>query len=77
MRIFHTKKMMFVLFVLGFLIGILYVNLASGQFAADSGVFSDYFLNQYASVTIHTEEYVIYLMGSSSSVFNYGWIVIY
>ena len=63
MRIFHTKKMMFVLFVLGFLIGILYVNLASGQFAADSGVFSDYFLNQYASVTIHTEEYVIYLMG--------------
>lgn len=63
MRIFHTKKMMFVLFVLGFLIGILYVNLASGQFVADSGVFSDYFLNQYASVTICTEEYVIYLMG--------------
>lgn len=47
----------------GFLAGILYVNLTAGQNTADTGIFSEYFLKQYASVEVVIPKYIVYLMG--------------
>nr|WP_153921735.1 stage II sporulation protein M [Faecalicatena contorta] len=46
----------------GFLLGILYVNLIMKQYTAEPGIFSDYFLKQYQSVSIVAEEYIWYLI---------------
>lgn len=63
MKILHTKKLMFAFFMPGFLFGILYVNLTAGQNTADAGIFSEYFLKQYASVEVAAPEYIVYLTG--------------
>uniref|UniRef100_UPI003216A65F stage II sporulation protein M n=2 Tax=Faecalicatena contorta TaxID=39482 RepID=UPI003216A65F len=42
--------------------GILYVNLIMKQYTAEPGIFSDYFLKQYQSVSIVAEEYIWYLI---------------
>lgn len=63
MKVLHTKKRMFAFFMPGFLAGILYVNLTAGQYMADSSIFSEYFLEQYASVEVTAGEYIFYLMG--------------
>ncbi len=63
MKVLHTKKRMFAFFMPGFLAGILYVNLTAGQYMADSSIFSEYFLEQYASVEVTAGEYMFYLIG--------------
>ena len=53
----------FVLFcMLGFLIGILYTNIAAKDYVAGVGIFSDYFLDQYVQTEIVTQEYLWYLL---------------
>lgn len=52
---------MFSFFMPGFLAGILYVNLTAGQEWAESGIFSEYFLKQYATVEMNVPEYLLYL----------------
>lgn len=47
----------------GFLLGILYVNLTAGQYLAESGVFSEYFLKQYTLAEVTAPEYIVYLAG--------------
>lgn len=61
MKILQTKKRMFAFFMPGFLLGILYVNLIAGQYLAESGVFSEYFLKQYALAEVTAPEYIVYL----------------
>ena len=55
MKMFHVKRQLLALFMPGFLLGILYVNLEAEQFAAGAGIFSEYFLKQYQQVEILTE----------------------
>jgi len=45
LKMFHVKRQLLALFMPGFLLGILYVNLEAEQFAAGAGIFSEYFLN--------------------------------
>ena len=52
MRILHSKKQMLAFFLPGFLLGILYVNFIVKQYIAEPGIFSTYFLRQYAAVEI-------------------------
>lgn len=54
---------MFAFFMPGFLCGILYVNLTAGEYLTDSGIFSEYFLKQYATVEVSVPEYMMYLAG--------------
>jgi len=61
-KILHTRKQLFAFFMPGFLLGILYVNLIMKQYTAEPGIFSDYFLKQYQSVSIVAEEYIWYLI---------------
>lgn len=62
MKIFQTKKQLLAFYMPGFLIGILYVNLAAKQMGADPGIFSEYFLKQYGTVHIAVPEYIWYLL---------------
>ncbi|MCI8835109.1 MAG: stage II sporulation protein M [Ruminococcus sp.] len=62
MKRFHSRKEMFAFFMPGFLLGILYINFAVKQYFAEPGIFSSYFLKQYASADIIVEEYTIYLL---------------
>lgn len=63
MKILQTKKKMFLFFMPGFLAGILYANLTAGQYLAEPGIFSEYFLKQYASAEAAAPEYIVYLAG--------------
>ena len=57
MKMFHVKRQLLALFMPGFLLGILYVNLEAEQFAAGAGIFSEYFLKQYRAADKTTVEY--------------------
>lgn len=61
MKILHTRKQMFAFFMPGFFLGILYVNLIAKQYTAEPGIFSDYFLKQYAVADVVAHEYIFYL----------------
>ena len=62
MRVLHSKKQMLAFFLPGFLLGILYVNFIVKQYIAEPGIFSTYFLRQYAAVEIIAGEYMLYLV---------------
>ena len=62
MKILHSKKQMLAFFLPGFLLGILYVNFIVKQYIAEPGIFSTYFLRQYAAVDIIAGEYMLYLV---------------
>ena len=46
----------------GFLLGIVYVNFIARKYMAEPGIFSDFFLNQFQSVSIDVKEYIWYLL---------------
>ncbi|MGC4020062.1 MAG: stage II sporulation protein M [Muricomes sp.] len=62
MKILHTRKQLFVFFMPGFLLGIIYVNLIMKKYTAEPGIFSDYFLKQYQTAEIVAQEYIWYLI---------------
>lgn len=62
MKILRSRKQMFAFFMPGFLMGILYVNFIVKQYIAEPGIFSVYFLKQYAAVDIIAGEYMLYLL---------------
>lgn len=47
MKILHSKKQLLALFMPGFLLGVLYVNLLAKKYVAEPGIFSEYFLDQF------------------------------
>lgn len=61
MKIQQNKKQLTVFYMAGFLIGILYANLISKRYITSSGIFSEYFLSQYASIEVIAEEYIAYI----------------
>lgn len=62
MRIRESKKQLLVLYMLGFLAGILYANIVSKQYVTVTGIFNEYFLNQYAQTEVVVEEYIWYII---------------
>ncbi len=62
MKIFRSKKQFLIFFMPGFLLGIVYVNFVARKYMAEPGIFSDFFLNQFQSVSIDVKEYVWYLL---------------
>lgn len=62
LKIVQTRKRLLVFYLPAFLTGILYVNLTVRQMAADVGIFSKYFLEQYRTSEIVTGEYLLYLL---------------
>lgn len=62
MKVFQDRKRFPAVFLLvGFLVGIFYANMMSEQYAA-SGIFQEYFLNQYVQTEIITADYMWYIM---------------
>ena len=62
MTTFRSKKQFLIFFMPGFLLGIVYVNFVARKYMAEPGIFSDFFLNQFQSVSIDVKEYVWYLL---------------
>lgn len=62
MKIQQSKKNMAVFYMAGFFIGILYANIVSKQYVTASGIFSEYFLSQYAGIEVIAEEYIAYII---------------
>lgn len=62
MKIQESKKQLFVLYMTGFLAGILYANIVSKQYVSVTGIFNEYFLNQYAQTEVVAEEYIWYII---------------
>lgn len=62
-KTFRTRKQMVALFMLGFLCGILYVNLALKQYLTDMGIFNLHFLEQYTGTEFAAKEYLLFLAG--------------
>lgn len=58
----HVKKQLFLFFMPGFILGILYVNFLSAGYMAVPGLFNESFLVQFASVQIDPAEYIWYLL---------------
>lgn len=60
-KIQKNKGMITLLYLAGFLTGILYANLVSKQYMS-TGIFSSYFLEQYKAVEFIEEEYFFYIL---------------
>lgn len=61
MQLSKEKQQMLFLFMAGFAFGILYANFIADDYVAMTGIFHEYFLNQYTSGSIRTGEYLRYL----------------
>lgn len=59
----RTRRQMFMLFMPGFLCGILYVNFVVPSYLTDMGVFNLHFLEQYAEAKFVAKDYLLYLVG--------------
>ena len=62
MKTEKVKRLSFILFMSGFLAGVMYVNLFARDYILSLGIFSDYFLEQFSGTEIHTEEYLFYII---------------
>lgn len=62
MRIQEVKKILCVLFVLGFFVGIIYLNLFARSWVFSLGIFSDYFLEQYSNKALNENAYIWYII---------------
>lgn len=62
MRIHQNRYRFVVWYMLGFLIGILYANFIAQSYVTVTGIFHEYFLNQFTQIQIVTEDYLWYLM---------------
>lgn len=62
MRIQQNKHHLVILFMMGFVCGILYANFIARTYVTVTGIFHEYFLNQYTQTEIVTEDYLLYLI---------------
>lgn len=62
MRIRQNGKQFVIFYMVGFVIGIFYANIIAKNYLMAGGVFSDYYLNQYANMDIVLEDYLLYIM---------------
>ena len=57
----HGRIFLF-LCLAGFVAGILYANMGARDYILATGIFSDYFLEQYAQAEIQTQDYFWYIL---------------
>lgn len=62
MRIRDSRKYLIVLYLAGFLIGIVSTNIESKKMILSGGIFSESFLDQYRQMEIAPEKYLWYVM---------------
>lgn len=62
MRTHQKYYRILVIYMLGFILGILYTNFVASDYVTVTGIFHEYFLNQYTQETIITGEYLLYLL---------------
>ena len=62
LKIRDSRKYLVVLYLTGFLIGIVSTNIESKELVVYSGVFSESFLNQYRQMEIDTEKFLWYVV---------------
>lgn len=62
MKIFRSRTQLAVVFVPGFLLGIIYMNIFAGKYLAEPGMFNEHFLKELQSVQIDVREYIWYLL---------------
>lgn len=60
-KVQEGRKHFVLYYMLGFLTGILYANLVSGDYITTMGILNEYFLNQYTVSDIHMGEYIWYV----------------
>lgn len=61
-RLQQNKRQLLLFYLAGFLVGILYANLISKDHTAVTGIFNEYFLNEYLRTKIVPEDYLWYLV---------------
>lgn len=62
MKIFHTQRIFLVLFMSGFLFGIIFANLAANNYLTDARIINEYELTEFANENKGNEEFVVYLI---------------
>ena len=62
MKVQQHKKHLLIIFMAGFLIGILYTNIISRQYITVSGIFNEYYLRQYVNTEVIAAEYIWYIL---------------
>lgn len=58
----RSRYYFLILYMAGFFIGILYANFLGITYLYDTGIFHEYFLNQYVNREIWMEQYLVYLV---------------
>ena len=62
MKIQENKRWFVLFYMTGFFVGILYANIISRDYIASTGIFNDYFLEQYTQVDIDTVDFLWYVV---------------
>lgn len=62
MKILHSKKQLAALYMLGFFMGIVYVNFLVKRYDSGVEIFGDHFLSIYQDTKIIAEEFIFYLI---------------
>lgn len=62
MKIQENRKYFVLFCMLGFMAGILYANVLSGDYIASMGIFSDFFLKQYCQTEVNISEFLWYIL---------------
>lgn len=61
-ELYQKKYQLPLVYFIGFAAGILYANFIARNYVTMTGIFHEYFLNQYTQVTIVKEDYLWYLL---------------
>lgn len=63
MRVERARRYFAAAFMVGFVGGILFANLAVQDYVTTTGIFNTYFLKQYSQEEVQAAEYIVYLSG--------------
>lgn len=58
----RNRHYLVMFYMLGFFCGILYANFIAGSYVTVTGIFHEYFLNQYGQMEIKNPDYLLYLL---------------
>ncbi len=57
------QKRLLILFFIGFVLGIVYINFYAVEFVSINGIFNSYYLNIFVNQQLDIKEYFLYLIG--------------
>ncbi len=62
MKVWDGKRYFTLFYMLGFFVGILYANIPARNYIISTGIFTQFYMEQYADVSVNTEDYFLYLI---------------